>query len=146
VQDSVCRLGNVTTHSSDPPVARIGTGGEERLDGGVSIASWNRQTKALWPCKRARHSLLCNRELHVGKERRYTPSSNMPCTNGHVQSSGSDPHTIKGDAVYPVEMSLKDMDAFARIHVPYLCTKEQHHQWLDSRKSTIWTGERALFN
>jgi hypothetical protein len=70
VQDSACRLGNVTTRSSDPSVARIGIGGEERLDGGVSSASWNWQTKAVWPCKRARHSLLCNRELHVGKRKK----------------------------------------------------------------------------
>ena len=142
---------NVMTRPSDPPVARIGMGEEEGLDGGVNDASWSWQTSAVWPCRRARHSLLCNYELRVERRKeRYTPSSSIPYTNGRVQSSGSDSHTIKSDAVYLVEMPLEDMDAFTRIHVPYLCTKPHHQHQLDSGKSTIWTRrkrsswERAL--
>ena len=76
------------------------------------------------------------------KKERYAPSSSIPYTNSRVQSSGSDPHTIKSDAVYLVEMPLEDMDAFARIHVPYLYTKPHHQHQLDSGESTIWTGRK----
>ena len=68
------------------------------------------------------------------EEERYTPSSSIPYANGGVQSSGSDPHTIKSNAVYLVEMTFEDMDAFTRIHVPYLCTKQHHQHQLESRK------------
>ena len=77
------------------------------------------------------------------EEERYTPSSSIPYANGGVQSSGGDPHTIKSDAVYLVEMPFEDMDAFTRIHVPYLCTKQHHQHQLDSGKAPSGLGERG---
>ena len=44
-------------------------------------------------------------------KKRNKPSGSVPYANGHDQSPRNDSHTIKSDAVYPMEMSLVDMDA-----------------------------------
>ena len=47
-------------------------------------------------------------------EERNKPGGTVPYANGHVHSPRNDPHTIKSDAIYPMELSPEDVDALAR--------------------------------
>lgn len=48
-------------------------------------------------------------------EERNKPSGTVPDANGHVQAPRNDPHAIESDAVYPMKVSLVDVDALARV-------------------------------
>jgi len=48
-------------------------------------------------------------------EERNKPSGSVPYPNGHVQSLRNYPHTIKSDAIYPMDVFFVDVDALARV-------------------------------